>query len=88
MVHRPDQQCFELTVDGQRCLLEYVADGDRLIATHTYVPPPLRGRGLAEQLVIALLQYCREQGLRLRPQCSYVEAWLRRQRPADLVIDD
>ena len=54
-----------------------VADGpsdDIRIATHTVVPPAIGGRGIAGLLVERLIADAREQGFRIVPQCSYVEA--------------
>ncbi|WP_133366038.1 GNAT family N-acetyltransferase [Qipengyuania sediminis] len=47
-------------------------------ATHTIVPPAIGGRGVAAELVKALIADAREQGFRIAPACSYVEAAFRR----------
>lgn len=39
---------------------------------HTYVPPRLRGRGLAAALCDAAYAHASRCGLRIRPTCSYV----------------
>ena len=46
----------------------------RITADHTFVPPALRGRGVAAMLVDALIAEARAQGWRIVPQCSYVAA--------------
>ena len=48
------------------------------LATHTLVPPPIGGRGIAMRLVEALVADAREQGFTIDPQCSYVAALFRR----------
>ena len=58
--------------------LTYQRRGDVLVADHTFVPPEARGRGIAEQLVKALIDDARKDGARIVPQCSYVEAQFRR----------
>ena len=45
---------------------------------HTEVPPALQGLGLAGELVQAVLDWARAQGLQVRPTCSYVAAYMRR----------
>jgi predicted GNAT family acetyltransferase len=50
----------------------------RVIAEHTYVPDALRGRGLANRLLDALLQDAREQGFTIVPLCPFVAAQARR----------
>ena len=48
---------------------------------HTDEPltvPALRGRGIAAALVHAALAHARERGLKVRPDCSYAEAYMQR----------
>lgn len=47
-------------------------------AEHTFVPEDLRGRGIAAQLVDALIGDARREGFKIVPACSYVEAAFRR----------
>ena len=48
-------------------------DGVR-VAEHTLVPPPIGGRGVAAQLVDALVADAKERGFKVKPVCSYVVA--------------
>jgi len=59
-------------------VLEYERTGDRVTYTHTFVPPELRGRGLAEALVRTALTDARTAGLKVVPQCSYVAKFIER----------
>jgi len=69
---------FHAKVEGHECVADYhVADGV-MHMTHTYVPYPIEGRGIAAHLVHAALAYAREQGLRVNPRCSYVRTYMRR----------
>ncbi len=52
--------------------------GDVLVLHHTEVPRALQGQGLAGELVQAVLDWARAEGLRVRPTCSYVAAYMRR----------
>ena len=54
------------------------ARGETRVANHTFVPPELRGRGIAQQLVEALVADARAHGFAIDPQCSYVDALFRR----------
>lgn len=51
---------------------------DVRIATHTLVPPAIGNRGIAARLVERMVADAREQGFRIDPQCSYVEALFKR----------
>jgi predicted GNAT family acetyltransferase len=48
-----------------------------LVADHTYVPPPFRGRGIAEQLVKRAIADARTAGDKILPLCSFVAAQFR-----------
>jgi predicted GNAT family acetyltransferase len=44
---------------------------------HTEVPPDLAGHGIAGDLMRAALETARSNGWRVRPACSYAEAFLK-----------
>ena len=69
---------FEVVVDDYTSVLDYELDGDRVIFTHTFVPPELRGRGVAEKLVRAGLAWAASEKKRFVPACSYVSAFIQR----------
>lgn len=68
----------ELPDGGQPAELTWQARGRARVATHTFVPPAMRGGGIAHQLVEAMVADAREQGFTIEPQCSYVDALFRR----------
>ena len=69
---------FEIVVEGHRSVLDYVVEGERVVFTHTFVPPELRGRGLAEKLVRPALAWARTEKRSVVPACSYVAAFIER----------
>jgi hypothetical protein len=77
---------FELSIEGKVALLEYVEQGDNVLAfTHTFVPPELRGRNVAAILTKFALDDARRQGKKVAPRCSYVASYLERNKEyADL----
>lgn len=78
----------ELPGVAQPAVLEWRARGAARVITHTFVPPEMRGQGVAQQLVEAIVADARAEGFRLVPQCSYAEVLFKR-RPewADLVAE-
>lgn len=78
VVHNEAASRFEATVGGRLSICQYRRQGGQLLLTHTEVPPALAGRGIAAALVAANLDWARAQGLRVRPLCSYVAAYMRR----------
>jgi predicted GNAT family acetyltransferase len=78
VTHAAHARRFEAVVDGKTCVADYGLAGTVMTLHHTYVPPPLEGRGIAAQLVAAALAHARRQGLRVRPTCSYVARYMQR----------
>jgi predicted GNAT family acetyltransferase len=83
ITHDPAASRFEALVEGQRCVCQYRVYGKVMMLTHTGVSQALRGRGIAALLVQAALDHARERGLKVRPDCSYAEAYMQR-HPATL----
>ncbi len=78
VTHNAAAQRFEARVGGALALCAYRQAGPLLVLHHTEVPPALQGQGVAAELVRATLAWAREEGLRVRPSCSYVAAYMRR----------
>lgn len=76
--HNVAEHRFEATVDGLASVADYELRGADLIMTHTFVPPQLRGRGIAEKLVRFALEHARSERLRVVPACSYVALFIER----------
>ena len=86
--HDATRRRFVAVVDGQEAYLEYSQEGTVLDFTHTFVPPPLRGRGLAERVVRTGFEYARQQGMTVLPSCPYISgAFLRRYPEWQVVVD-
>ncbi len=86
--HNRSENRYELAVDGARATLDYHLDGNCMVITHTFVPPALRGGGIAAELVRSALIDARREGHKVRSNCSYVSAYLKRHAAeyADLEI--
>ncbi|GAA0781448.1 GNAT family N-acetyltransferase [Castellaniella ginsengisoli] len=76
--HEEAARRFTWTEDGQLCVLDYTLEGAVASFTHTGVPAPVGGRGIAADLVRAGLDTARARGWRVRPLCSYVAAYVKR----------
>ncbi|WBH15165.1 GNAT family N-acetyltransferase [Sphingomonas radiodurans] len=72
------EQEFELEVDGHRALAAYQREGNRIVFTHTTVPPAIEGRGVASKLIRAALDSARDQRLKVVPQCAFVAGFIRK----------
>lgn len=85
--HNPGASRYEAVVDGHLAVCEYELSGRRMVFTHTLVPPELRGRGVAEQLVRAALADARAAGRQVVPACSYVARFIERHPAYQDLVD-
>ncbi len=69
---------FSALVHGHLCLCDYRLRDGVMAMTHTEVAPELEGQGIAGELVRAALAHARDRGYKVRPLCSYVQAYVRR----------
>jgi predicted GNAT family acetyltransferase len=76
--HDPAAQRFEARIGRALARADYRLDGSTMLMLHTEVPPQFEGRGLASRLVRAAFDHAQANGLKVRPICSYVAAWVRR----------
>jgi uncharacterized protein len=76
VVHAEERSRFEVVEDEHRAVLTYVRTDDQVVLEHTVVPPELGGRGLGSDLARAALEWAREQGLAVVPQCTFVQSFL------------
>lgn len=76
--HNEAEHRFEADVDGQLSVADYTLHDGEITFTHTYTPPALRGRGIAEAIVRTALDYARREQLRVIPACSYVAIFVQR----------
>jgi predicted GNAT family acetyltransferase len=52
-----------------------VVDENIVDINHTYVSPSLRGQGVAEQLIKAVIADLEARGQKARTTCSYADSW-------------
>lgn len=76
IAHDAAKHRFETVVEGERCTLDYDLAGTTMTITHTRVPEPVEGRGIAAALMEAALTHARASGWRVVPRCSYAVAYL------------
>lgn len=78
--HDKKNHQFTSEVEGRISHLKYTAlpDGKTLDYMSTYVPPELRGRQIAEQIVKFALDYAKENNYKVIPSCSYVDMYVKR----------
>jgi predicted GNAT family acetyltransferase len=76
--HDADRRRFSTEVEGHRAVLDYSLAGSVMTITHTEVPQPIGGRGVAAELMHAALAAATQEGWSVVPACSYAAAYLRR----------
>ena len=70
---------FVIEEDGERIAEMVISvSGNNLTVYHTEVSEKLKGQGVAAQLLSTMVNYAREQKLKVIPLCPYVSAQFKR----------
>lgn len=69
---------FELDVEGETALAYYRIQDGVMVFTSTQTPRALQGQGVASELIRNALEVARERGLKVRSECSFVDAFLKK----------
>lgn len=80
ITHDKENHCFYTVIDGIKADVVYEIKSDVLVITHTVVPKPLGGKGLAAQLVATTYEYAKENNYKYGATCSYADVWLKRKK--------
>ena len=79
--HDKQNNIFFASVNGKEAYLRYLmSESGEMNMIKTYVPPELRGQGIASVVVKAGLEYAKENGYKIIPSCSYVETYIERHK--------
>lgn len=76
--HDPAGHAFLVRIDDAQASLRYELDAGVMTITHTNVPEALGGRGIGSALVRTALDAARRNGWKVRPECTFADAWMRR----------
>ena len=78
IINNEEKNRFEAHVDQHLAELTYYYSRDSIVFTHTGVPDPISGRGVASRLAQTALDYAREQDLKVVPLCPFVASYITR----------
>ncbi|MBN9391218.1 MAG: N-acetyltransferase [Chloroflexi bacterium] len=87
VIHNEEAGRFETEVDGYFAEAAYYRNGNKIVFTHTGVPRPIGGKGVANKLVKTALDYARENNLDVVPLCSFVAVFIRRHPEYQDLVD-
>lgn len=75
----PDAGRFEWHQDDHISVIKYDKPSPNVYRlTHTHVPKPLEGRGIAGRLAAHALEVIKDEGATFIPLCSYIHAFVKR----------
>ena len=72
---------FEIYFDGELAgFVEFKVSNQKISYTHTEIDPEFGGKGLGSQLIKEALDEALEQNLEVAPYCSFVSAYIKKNR--------
>jgi len=78
---------FEVAVGGHVAFMTFRQRGPVLSLIHTESPPELRGHGVAQGLIEAVLIYARDHALTVKPYCPFVADYIKRHPGYQPLVD-
>ena len=81
IVNNTEASRFQVQLpDGQLALIDYKLAGKNIIFTHTEVPVEYEGQGIASKMARHVLDYARDNGLKVQALCPYVHSYVTRHK--------
>ncbi|WP_293795119.1 GNAT family N-acetyltransferase [uncultured Bosea sp.] len=87
VVEKPEQNRFELALDGGTALVAYRRDGERLVLVHTEVPQQFAGQGVGSRLAKGVFELLRASGRKAVVRCEFLQGWLAKHPEYNDVVD-
>ncbi|UZF90910.1 GNAT family N-acetyltransferase [Bosea sp. NBC_00550] len=87
VVEKPEQNRFELTLDGGTALVAYRRDGNRLVLLHTEVPEQFAGQGIGSRLAKGVFELIRASGRKAVIRCEFLKGWITKHPEYDDIVD-
>jgi len=88
VVANPDQDRFEIHVDGVRAgHAEYVRKGDLVIFTHTEIDDAYEGQGLGSKLARGALDAVQASGDPIVPLCPFIAGYVAKHPEYEPLVD-
>ena len=78
--HIPTESTFQIEEGTGTARLEYNISGKTITINRTFVPPELRGQGVATRLAEAALKFAEKSDLSVRSNCTYIDRYLERRK--------
>ncbi|MCV3326714.1 N-acetyltransferase [Pediococcus ethanolidurans] len=91
---------MEFTNDGKKISFTYhekiggcvtyffIKKQETIVIEQVFVNPELRGQGLAQQLMLKILSFAKEQHKKIYPLCPYARTYLKKHTEYQALIDD
>lgn len=87
VVEKPEQNRFELTLDGGSALVAYRREGERLVLVHTEVPAQFAGQGVGSKLAKGVFELLRASRRKAVVRCEFLRDWLAKHPEYNDVVD-
>src|SRR5262249_22957891 len=71
---------FEYAVGGSTAYADFRREGIKLYIDYVFAPDELRGTGAAGDLMQNIVNYAKQENLRVVPKCPYAAGWIKKNR--------
>ena len=86
LINNKEKQQYEFHVDGNLARLEYEIRDELVLLLHIELDPKIRGKGIAAQLIEAVLTELQSKGLKVKPYCFYIKTYIARHPEWEILL--
>ena len=87
IVNNTKRSRFETEIDGEFAYVDYRFYKGDIALMHTFVPEIARGKGISSALAKFVLEYAREQNLKLMVYCPVISKYIKLHPEYESLID-
>ncbi len=78
VVHNPEENQFEIHLEGRMAVVEYQLAAGTMRFTHTYVPTAYESLGVGSKLARVSLDYALANSYKIQPACWFIAGYIER----------
>jgi len=76
--NNPEAKRFEVQLDDQVAVIEYMRAGNNMVFTHSEVPRDFEGQGIFSRMAKVAWDYAVEAGYKIQAVCPLIQRYIER----------
>ncbi|MEP6262781.1 MAG: GNAT family N-acetyltransferase [Gillisia sp.] len=87
LINNKEAQRFEVVVENYTAFVDYKLHNDVISYLHTEVPKELSGKGIGSFLAKNVLEFAKNENLRVKPYCPFIRAYIDKHKEYQVISE-